>query len=158
MDQSTAIDDDEAATSFVDPTEKITVSNEKQQSAMILPKPQNDVISTLPAQLGLDFLTDPPSLPEKTVRLHLSGKMKFSTVLNCHAYIVHDAVVVLVADKRIKSDIIDISLDDPEIQTELILDDGSKIAIYPPIPGILTYDIGVLRHFVFVRIKPADVE
>jgi len=101
--------------------------------------------------LGLGFLTDPPSLPTQTVKLQLSGQMKFGATLNCHTLAVNDHVVVLVTDKRVKEEIIEISLDDPEITAELVLGEGEKIAVYPPVPGILTYDIGVLRHFVFIR-------
>ena len=102
-------------------------------------------------QLGLDFLTDTPSLPTKTVKLHLSGPVKFGTSLDCHALAMNDQVVVLVTDKRIKPEIIDLSFDDPDVKVELQLDEEQRIEVYPPVPQILTYDIGALRHFVFIR-------
>jgi len=101
--------------------------------------------------MGLDFLTDTPSLPTKTVKLHLSGPVKFGTSLNCHALAVNDQIAVLVTDKRIKPEIIDLSFDDPDVKVALQLDEEQRIAVYPPVPQILTYDIGVLRHFVFIR-------
>jgi hypothetical protein len=105
--------------------------------------------------LGLAFLADPPSQPSKTVKLQLSGPVKFGTTMNCHTYAITDHVVVLVTDSRVKGDIIDISLEDASVEATLVFDEQTKIEVYPPIPVILTYDIGVLRHFVFIRKHPA---
>ena len=100
---------------------------------------------------GLEFLTTPPSQPLKAVKLQLSGPMKFTTAMSCHATAINDQLVVLVVDNRVKSEIIDISLEDTSIEATLIFEDDEKIDIHPPIPIVMTYDIGVLRHFVFIR-------
>jgi len=106
--------------------------------------------TSLPENLGLEFLKDPPSPPSQSVKLQLTGSVKFSTMMNCHTYAITDHVVVLVTDSRIKGEIIDISLEDPTTQATLVVGE-TGIKIYPPIPVILTYDIGVLRHFIFIR-------
>jgi hypothetical protein len=106
---------------------------------------------SLPTNLGLEFLTDPPSQPSNTVKLQLSGPVKFGTTMNCHTYAITDHVVVLVTDSRVKGEIIDISLEDSSVEATLVFDEQTKIDVYPPIPVILTYDIGVLRHFIFIR-------
>ena len=77
--------------------------------------------------------------------------MKFTTAMSCHVTAINDQLVVLVVDNRVKSEIIDISLEDTSIEATLIFEDDEKIDIHPPIPIVMTYDIGVLRHFVFIR-------
>ena len=69
----------------------------------------------------------------------------------CHTFAVNDQLAVLVVDNRVKSEIIDLSLEDSSVEAALIFEDGKKIDIFPPIPAAMTYDIGVLRHFVFIR-------
>jgi len=86
-------------------------------------------------EFGLGFLTTPPSVPDKTVKLQLSGPMKFSTALCCHTFTVSEQVIVLVADSRVKSEIIDLSLEDASVEAALLFEDGEKINIYPPVPG-----------------------
>ena len=71
--------------------------------------------------------------------------------MNCHAVVINDQFVVLVLDNRVKTEIIDISLEDKTIEATLILDNEEKIDVHPPIPIVITYDVGVLRHFVFIR-------
>jgi len=107
--------------------------------------------SSLPETLGLNFLTDPPSPPSQSVKLQLSGLVKFATTMNCHTYAITDHLVVLITDSRVKGEIIDIALEDSSVQAALVFDEQTKIDVYPPIPVILTYDIGVLRHFIFIR-------
>jgi hypothetical protein len=51
----------------------------------------------------------------------------------------------------VKAEIIDISLEDQDVQATLDLPEGPSVEVYPPIPAILTYDVGVLRHFIFIR-------
>jgi hypothetical protein len=107
--------------------------------------------TSLPINLGLEFLTNPPSPPSQSVKLQLSGPVKFGTTMNCHTYTLTDHVVVLVTDSRVKGEIIDISLEDSSVEATLVFDEQTKIDVYPPIPVILTYDVGVLRHFIFIR-------
>jgi len=124
------------------------------QQSYLLPLPGSSV-PPLPAddfgRFGLGFLTTPPTPPAKTVKLRLYGPMKFSTSLDCHTFNVTDQVVVLVTDKRAKPEVIDLSFDDPEMRVELQMGENQSIEVYPPVPQVLTYDIGVLRHFVFIR-------
>ena len=124
------------------------------QRPPVTPPPGSSVPSS-PAgdfgQFGLGFLTTPPTPPAKTVKLRLSGSVKFSTSLDCHTFVVSDQVVILVTDKRIKPEVIDLSFDDPEVRVKLQMGEEQSIEVYPPIPQVLTYDIGVLRHFVFIR-------
>ena len=107
---------------------------------------------------GIPFLTDPPSLSLHTARLQLSGVVKFSTSMECHQWVLTDSFVVLITDTRVKDKIIDISLDDPNIQAELVFENQPPIRIYPPIPKVLSYDVGVLRHFLFVRVQSEPEE
>jgi len=103
------------------------------------------------AHLGLEFLSDPPSPPSQSVKLQLSGPVKFGTTIHCHTAAITDHLIVLVTDSRVKGEIIDISLEDSSALATLIFDEQTKIDVYPPIPALLTYDIGVLRHFLFIR-------
>jgi len=100
--------------------------------------------------LGLGFLTDPPSLPACSVRLQLEGPMKFSTAIQCHAFIVTEQFVILVTDTRVKADVIDIVLEDAEIEATLITE-TEIIPVLPPVPFVITYSIGVLKHHLFIR-------
>jgi len=59
-------------------------------------------------------------------------------------------LLVPVTDTRIKSEVIDLALEDASVETTLITE-TDVISIYPPIPSVITYNIGVLRHFVFIR-------
>jgi len=116
------------------------------------PQPSSIPPKTAPTisleSLGLEFLTTPPSLPDKSVKLQLSGPMKFTATITCHASVVSDSLVVLVVDSRVKSEIVDISADGQDIEAALIFEDGEIIDVYLP---IMTYDVGVLRHFAFIR-------
>jgi hypothetical protein len=107
--------------------------------------------------LGLGFLTTPPSLPAKSVKLQLSGQMKFSTTIPCHEFAVTDHFVILILDKRVKADAVDLALEDASIETTLITE-TDIIPVYPPSPALISYDFGVLRHFVFIRKLPETVE
>ena len=129
------------------------IERSKQNTAMphTMSTSQVAASQTVPLPAGLEFLTTPPSPPTKTVKLQLSGPMKFVTSMACHTFAVNDQLVVLVVDNRIKAEIIDLSLEDQSIEAELILDGGERISVYPPVPAVMTYDIGVLRHFVFIR-------
>jgi hypothetical protein len=100
--------------------------------------------------LGLNFLSTPPSQPTVSIKLGLSGPVKFRTALSCHYCAVTDSLVVLVVDSRVKKELIDLSLEDAEVEATLVLDD-TVISVYPPVPNVLTYDVGVLRHFLFIR-------
>ena len=42
---------------------------------------------------GLEFLTTPPSQPMKAVKLQLSGPMKFTTAMSCHATAINDQLM-----------------------------------------------------------------
>jgi len=130
-------------------TPEMTASPGVPVANTVLPVPVAPVVSL--DAFGLGFLTTPPSLPDKTVKLQLSGPMKFSTALCCHTFAIGEQVIVLVADSRVKSEIIDLSLEDASVEAALLFEDGEKMDIYPPVPGVITYDVGVLRHFVFIR-------
>lgn len=100
--------------------------------------------------LGLGFLTDPPSLPTRTVKLQLAGPVKFGASIQCHDFVVTDQFVILVTDKRIKPEAVDLALEDSSLET-LLITENEIISVHPPVPSICTYDVGVLRHFVFIR-------
>jgi len=106
-------------------------------------------------EVGLTFLTDPPSSPGRTVRIQLSGPVKFGTSVACHDVVVVDRLVILVTDTRVKKDILELSFEDHTIEMAMMVTDkeGQETTynVYPPIPEALTYDIGVLRHFIFIR-------
>jgi len=116
------------------------------------PTPANTGSQTVTLQgTGLEFLTNPPSPPAKAVKLQLSGAVKFAASMYCHTFTGNDQLVVLVVDSRTKAEIIDLTLEDPAVEAALIFESGEKFDVYPPIPAVLTYDIGALRHFVFIR-------
>jgi hypothetical protein len=100
--------------------------------------------------LGLEFLTDPPSLPQKSVQLQLRGLVRFSTVIKCHDVVVSGQFAVLVVDTRVLPEAIDLSLEDANADVTLITE-TELIPVHPPVPSIMYYDVGVLRHFLFIR-------
>jgi hypothetical protein len=122
--------------------------SKKKEAAVV--SPSNGAGDSL-KDFGLEFLSNPPSAAEITVKLQLSGPVKFSTTLNCHAYVIAEKIVVLVTDGRVNDKILDIELENADVNAALIFDDQTIIDIYPPVPEILTYSLGVLRHFILIR-------
>lgn len=121
--------------------------NSAQQS-----HPKNDSGGMIAGEsFGIPFLKASPVMPSRTVKIQLSGPIKFSASMACHEVIVHDLMIVVIVDKRVKEEVLDISIDNSEINTSLVMEDGMEYCIEPPIPTIISYDVGVIRHFVFIR-------
>ena len=80
--------------------------------------------------------------------MQLSGPVKFATTIECHAVVITDKIVVLVVDRRVKEEIFEMTLEDTDAKITLTYE-GDVLDVYPP--PLVTYDLGVLRHFIFIR-------
>jgi hypothetical protein len=102
--------------------------------------------------LGLGFLSFPPAPPAIPVKICFSGLVRFTIPTMCHKLVVTDHIIVLVCDKRQREGLeMDFGLDNPDIQTDLLLPDQQKISVITMIPQVLSFDIGTLRCFLFFR-------
>jgi hypothetical protein len=125
-----------------------------------VPRPpvvQTDTGESALKTLGLDFLSSVPQPPSVSVTLNFSGPVRFKFPIPCHKVVVTDQLIALVSDKRVRaaeSDI-DIGADASLIRSDILLPDGTSFHVIAPIPRVISFDIGVLRCVIFIRL-PED--
>jgi hypothetical protein len=125
-------------------------TTQRTQKTAVSPMSSN--LNQLFSELGLEFLASPQTPPNIAVKICFSGPIRFTIPVLCHKLVVTDQMVVLISDKRQREGMeMDFGIENPEIQTELLLPDQQRISVITMAPKALSFDIGVLRCFLFFR-------
>jgi hypothetical protein len=115
----------------------------------------NATASVLLERLGLGFLTITAVPPPIPLQIVFEGKTNLRIPFSCHHVVTTDNLVVLVTDTRSSTTVpsYEVNIGRDGISACLLLPDGEKIAILPPVPKTQSFDLGVLRCTLFARVQ-----